>query len=147
MWNSLSVLGLRQKKNPKSLNICWSLNFSLHPSPSCKIKAEASSSRLALEMSPATLLLFWFSGRRPSVPCCSSIKRTQPLADLAWQLHRIWVHWVIYRACWYTAAWFRSAKNPGMHQKAIYALLIIIIIKINVSPKWLWWPLPLHLTF
>lgn len=149
--------GKKKKKEPRSFNICWSLDFSLHPSPAAppipppfplvKLKLKLAVHISLLKCHQQHCYYSDFSGQRPWVPGCNAIKRTLLLSDLAWQLHWIWVHGVIYWACWYTAAWFRRAKNPGMHQKAIYAFLLIIIIKINVSPKWLWWPLPLHLTF
>lgn len=136
MWSSSSLLSLGQKgknnQKPKSLNICWSLDFSLHPSlpqqlfSSCKIKAEASSSSLALECHPLCCYYPDFSGQRPLVLYCSL--KTLLLWALAWQLHWIWAHRVIYWVCWYSAMWFRREKRErekrGMHQKSNICIII-----------------------
>lgn len=160
MWNLLSLLTLGQKggkiKSPKVKIFVgvWTSPYT-HPCPqqlfsSCEIEAEASSSSLALEHHPLCFYYPDFSGQRPLLLCCSL--ETLLLSALAWQLHWIWAHRVIYWVCWYSVAWFRREKRERERsmectKKAIYALLLLIIIKINVSPMWLLWPLSLHLTF
>lgn len=141
MWNSLSVLALGQKKEKKRIKKkktrvekfveVW-ISPCAHPCPpqpfsSCKIKAEASSSSLVLECHCSVAIILIFSGQRPLVLCCSSIKGALLLSDLAWQLHWIWAHRVIYWVCRCSATWFSREKKGeklGMHQKSNICIII-----------------------